>query len=59
MKGHELKRMLENLTFNHGVVGSKPTGLTIKIKELVGSTFPQNHPGKRRGNIDGWPPALL
>jgi hypothetical protein len=26
--------MLEILTFNHGVVGSKPTGLTNKIKGL-------------------------
>jgi hypothetical protein len=26
---------MEQVTFNHGVVGSNPAGLTIKIKELA------------------------
>jgi hypothetical protein len=35
LKSEPVAQSVEHVTFNHGVVGSNPAGLTNKIKHLI------------------------
>jgi hypothetical protein len=37
-RAEPVAQSVEHVTFNHGVLGSSPSGLTIKINNLVGET---------------------
>src|SRR5271167_4656755 len=56
-RGEPVAQLVEHATFNHGVVGSNPAGLTNKSEEIQYLTvspytplFTQNPPGKHRVN---------
>jgi hypothetical protein len=38
-RAEPVAQSVEHVTFNHGVVGSSPTGLTNKTKGLIGEKF--------------------
>jgi hypothetical protein len=59
-RAEPVAQSVEHVTFNHGVAGSSPAGLTNKTNNLGekigGSIFPKNRLGKTMGRHSLKPP---
>ena len=49
--GEPVAQLVEHVTFNHGVVGSNPAGLTSKIKDFLHFKAPQKTVGEPLGSL--------